>query len=157
MIYGTLSTVSAEYAFLPQALQKVLGYLKNCDFAKIENKRYDIEGENMFMVVREYATEALADKKAEQHRDYIDVQHMISGEECMGLGYESDRNTVLSKYNPEKDCINYRDIEHEVYIPFVTGMYGIFFPTDIHRPGLNFDSRQTVRKAIIKISVKLLD
>ena len=156
MIYGKLLNTAGEVRFLPQALHYALSYLKQCNFKVLENKRYDIDGDAMFMVVAEYETKALSEKKAEQHRDYIDLHYLISGQKKIGLGYNNNHNEVLCEYNKEKDCAQYSITQSEVYIPLIPGMFLILFSQEIHRPGLDFEGKQKIRKAVIKIKSSLL-
>ena len=155
MLCGRLLVKNSELAFLPAPILRALDYLKKCDWQTLENTKQEIDGENMFMVVAEYETKPPDEKKAEQHQQYIDVHYIISGKEVIGLGYAHEANVVIDSYDSTKDRISYRTIKDEAYLPLLTGMFAIFFPADIHRPGLHCDGQQKVRKAVIKIAASL--
>lgn len=126
-------------------------YLKNCNFADLENGKYDIDGDNIFMTVSEYETKSLSDKKAEQHRLYIDVHYIIFGQEMIGYGSENKNNQIIDEYDLDKDRTSFKLVVDEIYLALKDGDFAIFFPKDIHRPGLDYDSKHMIRKAVIKI------
>ena len=47
-------------------------------------------------------------------------------------------------------------MENECFIEARPGCYSVFFPEDIHRPACASGQPMTVRKVVVKISVKLL-
>ena len=155
MIYGALTLSNQDLFFVPPAILSALEYLRNCEFKKLENKTYPIDGENIFMIIDEYETKAVADKKAEQHRDYIDIHYVISGEENIGVGFENSGNEMFDPYNAAKERTAYGKIVDEVNILLKSGYFAVFFPSDIHRPGLHCDGTHKVRKAFIKLSAAL--
>lgn len=155
MIYGTLANINGESTFLPPAIVKSLEYLRQCDFSKLENKKYEIDGENIFMILNEYETKNITDKKGEQHRVYIDLHYIISGQEMIGWGQTHAENEIIDQYDPVKERTSFRVVKDEVYIPLRPGFVALFFPSDIHRPELNYDTVHTVRKAVIKIKADI--
>lgn len=155
MIYGSLSGLNGESSFLPKAIIRALCYLRECDFSKLENKKYEIDGEDIFMMLNEYETNAPADKKAEQHRAYVDLHYIVSGQEMIGWGQADDANEVDGPYDIIKERVLYRTVKDEVYFSLKQGAVVLFFPEDIHRPGLDYDGKQTVKKAVIKIKAEL--
>ena len=44
-------------------------------------------------------------------------------------------------------------IEGESFIILKKDMYAVFFPEDVHRPGISIDGTRGVRKAIFKLQV----
>ncbi len=50
--------------------------------------RYEIS-DDAYALVKRYPSKALEDCKYEAHRDYIDVQYVVSGEECIGWATKS--------------------------------------------------------------------
>jgi len=155
MIYGPLSQLNGEFSFLPEAILTALRYLRTCDFSRLENKKYEIDGENIFMIVSEYETKAPADKKAEQHKTYIDLHYIISGQEMIGWGHNNEANRIADPYDAIKERVLYEIVKDELYFPLKKGMAALLFPEDIHRPGLDYDGKQKVTKAVIKIKADL--
>ena len=145
--------ISVDGRFLSKDIRKALDILNEKDLYALSPGRYDID-ENMFLMISEYQTIDFSGKEAEQHRKYIDVQYVISGEEKFGLGFESEMNKVSREYDEEKDCVHYCDVADEIFIPFKQGMVAVFYPEDIHRPGLNPEcGLRKVKKAVVKVLI----
>lgn len=151
MITGNTFEINEKSDF-PEVLLKYLLYIKNADFSKMQDGKHVLE-EDITLNLSSYQTKNLEEKKAESHKKYIDIQYVISGVETIGVGYENQENELLENYNEEKDCIFYKKIKDENFIIVSAGMFAIFFPTDIHRPGCSFNDKLDVRKVVIKISV----
>ena len=123
--------------------------LKKFALGEYEVGKYEVDGKNIFVMVQEYDTAPIEEKKFEIHKDYIDIQYIISGEELMG--YESiDKLTPMNEYKP--------DVQHffvnKEYDSFVLGAgeFVIFFPGEPHAPGAAANGVPSgVRKIVVKI------
>ena len=71
--------------------------LKRLVMEKAEVGKYEIDGKNVFASVQEYDTKPENEKRFELHKDYIDVQYIVSGEEIMG-NETLDKLTALGEY-----------------------------------------------------------
>jgi len=156
MIIGNIKENSFEEKFFPTVIKKAINYLKNTDFSKIEKGKYPLEGEEIFVVVNEYETIDKEEKKTEAHRKYIDIQFIYSGEEKIGFAFENPNNKISEEYKEEKDVIHFSEVENEIDIPAFSGMFFIFFPEEVHRPGCILKEKQKVKKIIVKISKELI-
>lgn len=126
---------------------KGLEFLSSADFSKLEDGRHEID-ENMYVNLQTYQTKE--DSLFEAHRDYIDIQYIIKGEEKIGV----TPYTECSKSIPyDKD----KDIEFLVgsgeYYPLLEGEYMILYPQDAHKPSISLNSQSTVRKAVVKVRI----
>lgn len=156
MIVGNIKEFP-ENKLLSKELLEAINYLKKTNFSKSENGRYPIKGKDgndMYVVVTEYETKPKNEKKAEAHKRYIDVQFIISGTETIGVGFPNHKNKLIEEYNEEKDCMFYHEVQDESELVLSEGMFAVFFPTDIHRPGCQLKGKQKVRKAVVKIRIK---
>ncbi|MBW2970848.1 YhcH/YjgK/YiaL family protein [Candidatus Woesearchaeota archaeon] len=157
MLIGKLDSVTSDSIFITLAIRKALSFLRNCEFQQLANGRHEIDGDNIFMIISEYQTTQPKNKKAEQHRKYIDIHYLISGKEMIRIGFENSKNIPNGTYNPENDCAMFTKVEDEVFIPMLPGMYIVLFPEEIHRPGLHYMGKpQKVRKAVVKLSMEML-
>lgn len=158
MIIGNLKVSHENVEHSPLVIRKVLEFLRNIDFEKLENKRYDILDNKLFLIMNAYQTRDISEKKAEQHKKYIDVQYIVSGVENIGFGFENKDNVVISDYDEAKDGKFFKTVQDETFITLKQGMFAIFFPSDIHRPELDVNNeKQNVRKCVVKIDVDLLN
>lgn len=155
MFVGHIDAFEKEKNLFLPTLQKALTYLKNTDFTKLDGK-VEIDGDNMYAMISEYETKAKADCKPEAHVNYVDIQYIVSGKESMGYGPLSDKNPVMEDRLAEKDIIFYKSVEDESDIVFSTGMYAIFYPSDVHRPKCAAGQSSTVRKVVMKIKASTL-
>ena len=131
---------------------KAFKFLKSNDLTKLELKRYDIDGDNLFATVSEYQSKNEESAKFEAHRKYIDIQYVISGKEIMNLAPISTLKDVLTPYDAVKD-IEFITVSKVVNYKASPSNFFIFFPDDAHRPGLKDGSNSPVRKIVIKVKV----
>lgn len=124
-----------------------LEFLAKTDFSRLEDGRHVIN-DYMYVNVETYQTKE--DALFEAHRDYIDIQYIISGEEKIGVTKYSDC-TENTPYDKERD-IEFLNGEGEFY-PMKTGDYMILYPTDAHKPSISLNEKATVRKAVVKVRV----
>jgi YhcH/YjgK/YiaL family protein len=60
---------------------------------------------------------------------------------------------MLKEYDEGSDSELFKRIEDESFFVLKKGMYAVFFPEDVHRPGLTNKETRGVRKVIFKIPV----
>lgn len=138
------------YSGLSERIVKALNFLHETDLSSLPVGKHEIEGDDLFAVVSEYEPSEPEYCKLEAHRKYIDVQYVISGGEQMGyLPLENQVPTV--EYNELKDVEFYR--EETSYVNIDEGMFAIFFPNDIHMPGVKSDGNAKVKKVVVKVKV----
>ncbi len=157
MIFGNLGNLSKDKAYLAEALVKGLDYLQKTDFSKVAVGKYEIDGSSIFALVQEYQTAPKAEKKAEAHAKYIDIQYIDQGDEVISFALFSPESEVKENLLEQKDAIYYQTVKGEMDLHLSKGMYAIFFPDEIHRPGCNYQSGGQVRKVVVKIAMSLLE
>ena len=131
---------------------KAFMFLKNNDLTKLEVKRFDIDGNNLFATVSEYVSKDEADAKFEAHRKYIDIQYVISGKEVINVAPLTTAKEVVTPYDAAKD-IEFLTFNKVVNYKAAPSNFFIFFPGDAHRPGLKDGTNAPVRKIVIKVKV----
>ncbi len=127
-------------------------FLKNNDLSKLETKRYDINGDNLFATVSEYVTKNEETTDFEAHRKYIDIQYVISGNEIMNIAPINTVKDVITPYDSSKD-IEFITVGKIVKYSASQDKFFIFFPGDAHRPGLKDGVTSPVKKIVIKLKV----
>ena len=133
--------------------EKAFNFLKNTDLSKLELKRYDIDVDNLFATVSEYTSKNEDAAKFEAHRKYIDLQYVISGKEVMNIAPLTSIEEVITPYDDKKD-IEFVTVSKVVNYKASPSNFFIFFPTDVHRPGLKDGANAQVRKIVIKVKVE---
>jgi biofilm protein TabA len=131
---------------------KAFQFLKNSDLSGMELKRFDIDGDNVYAPISEYYSKKEEDARYESHQKYIDIQYVISGKELIGITKIDDLDEILQTYDSTKDIMfmTVKKIENHKADP---GRFFIFFPSDVHRPGLRDGDSTLVRKAVVKVKI----
>jgi biofilm protein TabA len=150
MILDTIANAK-KYEVLHKSFKKAFDFIRESDLKTMEVGRYEIDGDNIFALVQGYTSKAVEEKQFEAHRDYIDIQYMISGSEMMGYttpGYL----TVTSEYNPDNDVELY---SHTAFTECELDAedFAVFYPEDPHMPGCSISGKDVgeVKKLVLKI------
>jgi YhcH/YjgK/YiaL family protein len=149
MIYDSIKNISL-YENLGERIKKGLKYLSETNFNDLESGTYDIEGTDIYSIVSEYNTKPFSAAKWEAHKNYIDIQYMVSGKEKMGFAHQTNM-AVIQEYNKVKDVMllkgegNYLIVDEKQFV--------IFFPTDVHMPSVAVNIPKPVKKVVVKVRV----
>ncbi|MBF9014502.1 MULTISPECIES: YhcH/YjgK/YiaL family protein [unclassified Oceanispirochaeta] len=150
MILDTIAN-AAKYEVLHKSFKKAFDFIRESDLKSMELGRYEIDGDNIFALVQGYTTKAVNEKQFEAHRNYIDIQYMISGSEMMGYT-TPDYLTVTTEYNPDTDVELY---SHTSFTECELDVkdFAVFYPEDSHMPGCSIRGRTAgeVKKLVLKI------
>ncbi len=149
MIIDKLSN-SQLYSTLGERINKAFAYLKQTDFSNMELGKYEIDSDNIFALVNEYNTKDESEGKLEAHKKYIDVQFVAKGRELMGYA-PLENQKIINEYNEQND-ITFFEGERS-FTKVEAGMFAIFFPNDLHMPGINVGDSEFVKKIVIKVKV----
>ena len=152
MIKDNLKNAQFYYG-LGEKFKKAFEYLKSNDLLKLDNGKYEIDGENIFVSVQDYNTKPESEGKFETHKKYADIQFIIKGEEK--IGYTDVTNcTNLTNYDEEKDIEFLKNNEPENHFAFAKeGDFLIFLPQDAHMPCISICDSSYVKKAVVKIKL----
>jgi len=151
MIYDRL-TNAQQYFCLGEKFKKAFNFLKNTDLKNTQDGKYEIQGDDIFANIQTLTTKTKEEKKWEVHRQYIDIQLVITGKECMGYGILEDFNEIIEKYNIDKD-VEFLNGKKFNFINVEEGNFVIFYPNDVHAPMLSVQDEKKIKKVIVKIKV----
>lgn len=150
MIIDKLENAEFYYG-LSKNIEKALKYLQNTDLTTFNCGKHILDNDIIFVSIQDYNTKSISEAKFEAHKEYIDIQFIIKGQEKLGFGNIKDF-TPVTKYDKEKDIIFL-----EGKGSFVTANekdFLIFTPEDAHMPSLTpHKSSVFVKKAVVKIKV----
>lgn len=140
------------YAPISPRIKVALDYLADTDFSRVEPGRYEIDGQNLYVMVQQYDTIPKEQAKWECHRNYIDIQFIVEGVEQIGFS-NVENMKILVEYDPVKDIeILTGDGD---YVTLDRGSFGIFFPQDAHQPKVAPDNISgKVKKVVAKVKIK---
>lgn len=162
-LFGSVATVQAQvaprdvflnaFAYLDEVFRTGSSAAERV--AKLplgETHRVDLAG-GAFALEQAYKSKARNDGFFESHRKYIDVQVIVVGEEVLEV-VDVSRAKVNQPYVAERDLITYHDTAAATPVRLHAGEAAIFFPADIHMPGLRTGAEgAVVRKVVVKVPV----
>jgi YhcH/YjgK/YiaL family protein len=147
LIIDKLSNAEIYYGLHPR-IKKGLQFLIDNDLNSLTPGKYEIEGDDIFVMIQEYETINVEHGRWESHQKYTDIQFMILGEERMGYA-NVDRMKVV-EHHKEKDLMF---LDGNGDLLFVNqGCFTIFTPKDAHMPTLSVHKPRYVKKAVVKVS-----
>jgi biofilm protein TabA len=153
MIVAALEYLAGQ-AVSPAGLKKGLAWLKEHGGDASLPERVEIDGKAVYALVQTYETiPAGAEVKLEAHKNYIDIQYIVSGEEMMGW---ADVRALRqpTAYNPDKDVFHGTlPVIEMTPVQVHPGQAAVFYPEDAHAPKLAVTEPQTVRKIVVKVRV----
>lgn len=149
MIRGTLANRDSSPLLRP--FNPIFSYLQGS--YPTEPGRYEIDRDQLFVIVSDGLTRAPSDGNFEAHRRYVDLQFVASGSERMGV-CPIEGLKVKTPYEEEKDLIFFEN--PSVYDSFVVqaGQFAVFYPEDAHLPSLHTtEVPNRVVKLVFKIAL----
>jgi YhcH/YjgK/YiaL family protein len=138
------------YSTLGENIKLAFDYLKQNDFSKISPGKYEIDEDTVFAMVSEYETKEPKEGRLESHQRFLDVQYAAVGNELIGY-VPLNNQTPTVEYNEENDIMFYS--EEKSFVKLEQGMFAIFFPSDIHMPGIKINGQEKVKKVVIKVKI----
>lgn len=117
----------------------------------LEVGTYPLSNDGKIVVNDIAVTKAGEGRALEAHRNFLDIQYVVEGEEYMSWA-PVDELTVSTEYDPAKDRSMHAGNCQFFRIP--AGYCYIVFPEDAHGPGVHLDGKQTEeRKILVKLKV----
>lgn len=153
MVYSSLRAIENGNKF-SEAIMKALDFLKKEDTKDLPVGRYELDGDNIFVLIQDQTTAPYEQKKPESHVKYIDIQYLFTGEEKQGFAILEDG--VKGEQTPGKDNIYYTEVKDEQFVVLKPGDFTIYYPADIHRPNCAVNEPIAIHKAVVKIKMDVL-
>lgn len=148
MLYDSLDHIESYQGIHP-GVYRGLQLLRDTDFTRLEDQRYEVEGDRLFFFLQTYDNKPENDTP-EAHRKYIDIQCLLSGREQMGIA-PLEAMTQEVEARPEGDIWLYRGPVDRVTL--VPGRFAVLWPGDAHAPGIAVDKPERCRKCVVKVKV----
>ena len=102
------------------------------------------------ILVQQNTTKDASTPKIETHRNYLDIQYIVEGEETVGWA-PTETLTPADEYNPVKDKQMYTG--HVDFMRIAAGYCYVVYPEDGHMPGVHLDEPKNYRKLVVKLKV----
>ncbi|WP_336776208.1 YhcH/YjgK/YiaL family protein [Paenibacillus sp. MMO-58] len=155
MILGLLSGAndphSGSYAAIEEALQALRQWSEKGEWPE---GRLELRGDSLYISFMSFDTKSQEEQVAEKHEQYLDIHYLIEGSELIGWSPLREGMIPSQPYDKEDDYALYAPQADEQLLAMKPGMYAVFFPDDVHRPGMGDGS--PIKKAVVKIHMALL-
>jgi YhcH/YjgK/YiaL family protein len=151
MIATDLEHAALQVNFSPP-LRKAFEFLQQTQTKDLPDGRIDIDGNRVYALVQSYESRPQnANPTFEAHRNYVDVQYVVSGSEIIGWA-PLDQITITEAYDKELDTLF--GVAPGEYTPvrLSAGQLVVLYPVDTHAPGLAAGEPSPVKKIVIKVT-----
>ena len=149
MIFDKLENAGL-YLNISNKLKKGFEFLINTDLQSLMPGLHEIEEKDIFALVSEFETKEIEECRLEAHRNYADIQYVVSGREAIGFATLNNQE-ITTPYTPERDIVFYTGETTPLILE--TGMFVVFFPQDVHQPGMQVDGPERVKKVVVKVKL----
>ncbi len=149
MILDSLNN-TAKVERLHPLFKKAFDYIKETDFSKVEDGKYELDGSRLFVSVVSLTGKDKNDAAIETHKKYIDIQLPLLGVEKIGWKPGCELQEESIPYDEAKDIAFYVD-RPTAYTKIYPGQFAVYFPEDGHAPGIG---EGNIRKVIVKVQVE---
>ncbi len=137
-----------QYQLHKDYWDEAFAFLKDHDLDTMSVGKYAIDGDNVYATITQNPTKDMDSTKWESHRNYTDLQMVISGEEKIGIADITKLN-VIKPYDASKDVANYSG--DGSFYAAMPNTFFLFFPSDAHRPNITTNGNKPDKKIVIKI------
>ena len=142
----------AFFRIYPQWKQ-LFQWLAKTDLLALPAGQHPIPGTTMKANVEDGENDVLEKRGTESHRQYVDFQYVVKGNERFGL---LDHVTSKPKAPYRPDIINYNyDVSKTKFVDSTPDRFLIFFPGDWHIAKIKTDKEdQKIRVVVVKVEYK---
>lgn len=133
MIKDNLKNASL-YAGMSPRIAKALEFAARGGLDGLAPGRYDIDGDELYVMVQHNTLRDWSEGKWEVHRRYADIQLLIRGSE--DIGYQDASLLGSAAGYSESGDIEFLAEGEGAHLSMRAGDFAIFFPQDAHRPGM---------------------
>ncbi|WP_165798369.1 YhcH/YjgK/YiaL family protein [Chitinophaga costaii] len=137
-----------QYHAHKAAWDKALAFLADPNTVTLDPGKYPIAGDTVYASITEGPSKTLEQAGWESHRKYIDLQYVLRGKEQISV-VPIEKATVVHPYEATRDGASYTATGTD-YIA-APGTFYLFFPHDVHRPNVQVNGYDIVKKLVIKI------
>jgi YhcH/YjgK/YiaL family protein len=136
-----------------QGLEAGFAFLERFDLATLPDGKHPIQGEDLYALIMRVPSKSAAEARFESHRDYIDIQYLVSGDEALGV-LPIGELTGPTPYDSAKDVVFYATPAAYPALRLPPGHFAVFFPPDGHQPMCHAGAPGQLHKVVVKVRVR---
>lgn len=148
MIIDSLDNLE-KYSALHPSFPKAISYIKSLNVNDLETGKFELDGENLFVMVSDSELHNPEEVRLEAHNKYIDIQVPFSKAEIFGWSPRSTLTKPVGTFDTSKDILFFED-KHSTQFTLNPDNFVIFFPQDAHAPCIG---EGNVIKMVVKIKI----
>lgn len=154
MIVAQLENLPHQLA-MNTLFEKAYEFLSRKTWRDQPQGRIEIDGDRVFALMQSYQTKAMQnDALFEGHRNYIDIQYIVEGEEVI-YWMPTDHLTPTTLYDGAKDVwLCQYTFNDATRVILSAGQLAVLFPEDAHAPTHSVVAPTFVRKIVIKVATQ---
>ena len=146
MIVCPFKELSRYTAVIP-GLEEAMSVM--ADITDLTPRTIPLSGSNR-IIIQSYTSKLPAEGRAEAHREFLDIQYVLEGEECVGWAN-------VDTLTPDGDFVTDSDIGfykgHVDLMRIGAGNCYVVFPEDAHMPGIAVAEPKPCVKMVVKLKV----
>ncbi len=151
MICDDISNLN-KYESINENIADIIKFLDTFDKSSFTTGRVDIN-DNLFANIQTYETSTANERQYEVHKEYIDLQFIVSGEERIDYALNKEYKNSY-EINKDGDYFLTKDIDSYSSLTMKEDYFAIFFPGEFHKPGCSLNEDSKVSKIVFKIKYK---
>lgn len=140
----------ARYQGVHPGFEAAIRFLMREELGSLPAGKHEIMGDAVFAIIAHEPGVGRARARLEAHRDYIDIQFVIAGEDMIGWRPAAECSPDEQGYLPAKDILFFQE-QPCCWIPLPQGTFAILYPDDAHAP-MAVDGK--VHKAVVKVRLQ---
>jgi len=138
-----------RYSSLHPGFAAAFEYLRTADILSLPQGRQEIDGERLHCMIGREPGQGRERRKLEFHREYIDIQCVLFGEDEIGWRPLGNCTQLDEPYQPSREVGFYAE-RPESYFTLHPKEFVIFWPEDPHAP---LSGRGDMVKAVVKVAI----
>lgn len=138
-----------KYEQVHNQIKNIIDFLENFDKNDFKTGRIDINN-NLFASLQTYEPLEASKKDFEVHKDYIDLQYLVTSSERIDFATEDSYGKTY-EMDKDGDFFLTNDIANFSKLILNEGDFAIFFPGEFHKPGCTLEKSVEVKKIVFKI------
>lgn len=152
MIYAHINDAK-NYSGLGEAMVWALNQLARAGLKDRPAGKTELIPGKAWYSIDEPETKPAAEVPFEAHREFIDVQMTLKGDELIGYA-PAARLAPVGEYSSRDDIRYFRG--DGLMLDCRGGMFAVFFPEDAHRPCVACGAPGKIKKVVVKIHRTLI-
>lgn len=142
-----------DESMLQQRIEKAVTYIKGLNIENVKTNEKIIVNDDFYYSVQVYNTKPENECMLESHRNYVDVQFVLSGCERMDIA-DISRLALKEEYNSEKDLMFWNIPKHLSSVTLNAGDIIILYPENAHRGAIFENDNSKIVKIVGKVCIK---